>query len=472
MEETQIAFSGVEGCLAALGRGELSSRELVELFLRRIERFDPTLNAFRVVFWERALLEAEQADSRRQAGEQRPLLGLPIAVKEDIDVAGEVTTFGTRAATEPAAADAEIVRRLRAAGAILIGKTNVPELCAVPWTESPTYGATRNPWNLDRTPGGSSGGSAAAVAAGLVPAALGSDGGGSIRFPAAYCHLFGLKGQRNRLPLAPHLDACQGLTVNGCLTRTVGDTAILYDVLAHGPADPGVAPLAPLALRQAAANQPKPLRIGVAKNLPPTAIVKLHAENERALEELAAVLEESGHRVESCELPHRLLAPPLEFSIRFLRGVRDDGVKLERPELLERRLRTMLRVAGLLGDRPVRWARGREERYRRQMNSPFERFDLLLTPVTPAPPPPVGRCDGRGWLYTTNFAAATVPYAAPWNVTGQPACAIPAGLDSEGVPRSVQLVAPPEREDLLVAIAASLEATRRWSKLRPSGFEL
>ncbi|MGC2373613.1 MAG: amidase family protein, partial [Solirubrobacteraceae bacterium] len=167
MDATDLAFTGIARQAELVAAGEVSSRELVELYLERIERFDGQLNAFRVVLAERALLEADQADARRGAGGERPLLGVPIAVKDDIDVAGELTALGTNAHSGvPASADAEVVRRLREAGAIVIGKTNVPELCIWPFTETPTFGATRNPWDLQRAPGGSSGGSGAAVAAG------------------------------------------------------------------------------------------------------------------------------------------------------------------------------------------------------------------------------------------------------------------------------------------------------------------
>src|SRR6185312_2398006 len=179
--DADLAFAGLARHAELIAAGEVSSRELVELFLARIDRYDPVLNAFRAVYAERARAEADQADGRRGAGERRPLLGVPVAIKDDIDIAGEVTGMGTDAATEPAAADAEVVRRIRAAGAIVLGKTHVPELASTPFTESPTFGVTRNPWDLQRTPGGSSGGSAAGVAAGLASAALGSDGAGSVR---------------------------------------------------------------------------------------------------------------------------------------------------------------------------------------------------------------------------------------------------------------------------------------------------
>ena len=475
MLTADIAYAGITRQLQLLGRGEITARELVELYLARIERYDPLLNAFRVVRPERALLEADQADARRRAGgegeQARPLLGVPVAVKDDIDVAGEVTAFGTRANERPAAADAEIVRRLRAAGAIVIGKTSVPELCAVPWTESPTYGATRNPWSREHTPGGSSGGSAAAVAAGLVAAALGSDGGGSIRFPASYCLLFGLKSQRGRLPLAPHLDACQGLSVNGALTRSVADTALLYDVLAEGPPDPGMRALAPTSLQEALRSGTSSLRIGVARNLPPSPLAKLDPEHERALEETAQLLGSLGHEVAECRLAHGPIAPELDFTVRFLRGMRDDALALEHPERLERRLRQTIALAGAFGGPVIGWARAQEERYAQRINAPFERFDLLLTPVTPKPPPPIARCEGHSFLYTLAFAAATVPYAAPWNVTGQPAAALPVGLSERGLPLSVQLVSPPEGEAKIIALAAQIQAARDWTDARPPGFE-
>src|SRR6185312_8875084 len=160
--------------------------------------------------------------------------GVPIAVKDDVDVAGEVTTMGTAAHGGPKDGDAEVVRRLRDAGAVILGKTTASELCIWPFTETLTFGATRNPWDLSRTPGGSSGGSAAAVAAGLAPLALGSDGGGSIRIPSTWCGLFGIKPQRDRVPLAPHDGAWCGLSVNGPIARTLGDAALFMDVTAPG----------------------------------------------------------------------------------------------------------------------------------------------------------------------------------------------------------------------------------------------
>src|ERR1700750_2217622 len=209
MDATDLAYAGEARQARLIAAGEVSARDVVTATLDRIERLVPQLNAYRVVFAERALAEADAADARRRARDAPPLLGVPVAIKDDTDVAGEATARGTEASDlTPRARDAEVVRRLRAAGAIVIGKTNVPELMIWPFTETPAYGITRNPWGLDRTPGGSSGGppggssgaSGAAAAAGLCGAALGTDGAGSIRIPAAFCGVFGLKPETGRVP--------------------------------------------------------------------------------------------------------------------------------------------------------------------------------------------------------------------------------------------------------------------------------
>jgi amidase len=216
MDATELAYAGIARQAEVIADGEVSSRELVELYLGRIARLDARLNAFRVVWGERALEDADEADRRRAAGERAHLLGVPVAVKDVSDVAGDVTGFGTGGFDRPAPADSEILARLRAAGAVPIGKLNLPELAIYGFTESRTWGATRNPWDPGRTPGGSSGGSGAAVAAGLVGAATGSDGAGSIRIPAANCGIFGLKPQRGRISLAPLSEHWHGMSVNGC----------------------------------------------------------------------------------------------------------------------------------------------------------------------------------------------------------------------------------------------------------------
>jgi len=239
-----LAFAGVARQAALIRAGDVSARELTELYLERIERLDPLLRSYRVVLADAALAAADAADHRRADG---ALNGVPIAIKDDTDVAGQVTGRGSLAHGGPAAEDAEVVRRLRAAGAVMLGKTHVPELEAMASTESLAFGATHNPWDLARTPGGSSGGSAAAVAAGLAAAALGTDGAGSIRIPAGCCGIYGLKPQRDRLPMA---DNRRGMAVSGALTRGVLDTALFLDAAGDpGPAFADAARRAPGRLR-------------------------------------------------------------------------------------------------------------------------------------------------------------------------------------------------------------------------------
>ena len=234
MDATDLCYAGAAEQARLVAAGEVSARELVEASLDRIWQADPQLNAFRVVLAHRALTEADQADARRGAGDRRPLLGVPVAIKDDTDVAGEVTAWGSLSHGGPRERDADVVRALREAGAIVIGKTHVPELTIFPFTESLAFGATRNPWSLDHTPGGSSGGAGAAVATGMVGAALGSDGGGSIRIPAAFCGLFGIKPQRDRISLGPQREIWHGLGVYGPLARRVADAALFLEVGAGG----------------------------------------------------------------------------------------------------------------------------------------------------------------------------------------------------------------------------------------------
>jgi amidase len=233
-----LVFAGVIRQRELLSAGLLRVRDLVGVFLDRIERQNSRLNAFVSLRRDAALREADEAQRSLDCGDARPLLGIPFAVKDEHDLAGEVTSYGTGATSRVAECDSEIVRVLRKAGAIPVGKTTLPELGMHPFTESVTWGVTRNPWNASRTPGGSSGGSAAAVAAGLVSFATAGDGGGSIRIPASCCNLFGLKVQRGRVSMGPHPESAGRLSVPGVLTLGVADTALLYDLLAEEFARP------------------------------------------------------------------------------------------------------------------------------------------------------------------------------------------------------------------------------------------
>ncbi len=300
-----MSTSGLGEQAELLASGEASSRELVELALERIERSQPALNAFRCVRAEEALKEADEADRRLRAGERAPLLGVPVAVKDDTDVAGQTTAFGCAGEFAPKTEDAEAVRRLKAAGMPIVGKTTTPELGQWPITESPSFGITRNPWSLEHTPGGSSGGSAAAVAAGVVGGALGSDGLGSIRVPAAWTHLVGIKPQRGRVSTWPYVDAFHGLACLGPLARTVEDAALLLDAVAgNHPLDrdrppPPVEPFGAAARR---ADPGRRLRVALSFKIPYAPVPRrLDAEVRAAVEGLGEALVRLGHEVEHAE---------------------------------------------------------------------------------------------------------------------------------------------------------------------------
>jgi len=470
MDPADLAYAGIARQAELIRDGEVSSVELVGVYLERIARLNPVLNAFRSVLDERVRLEAEQADARRAGGDRRPLLGVPIAVKDDIDLAGEPTRWGTNGNDRPVEKDAEVVRRLREAGAVMIGKTNVPELTIWPFTETATWGATRNPWDLQRTPGGSSGGSGSAVAAGLVGAALGSDGAGSIRIPAAWCGLFGLKPQRGRVSVAPRSRAWHGLSVNGVLSRRVADTALFHDV-ASGTTevDEDRAPAPEGTFSEAASRSPGRLRIAYSSKLPPGTISKIDPDERRAFEQTVELLRTLGHELVERDPAYGADGIP-SVIVRYLKGIHDDLQTLEHPERTERRTRGMARLGGLIPDAALQWSLANERSLAGRLNEVLVDHDVLMTPATATVPPRIGALEGRGAVWTLNAVAGMVPFNGVWNVTGQPAAAVPAGFGADGLPRSVQLVGREGDETTLLSLSAQLEAERRWEDERPPGF--
>ncbi|MFF1463339.1 amidase [Streptomyces sp. NPDC058330] len=471
--DSPAAPPGLADSARLLADGTTTSSALVGAALSRIEAGRDGLNAFRHLRADAALAEAAEADRRLAAGERLPLLGVPVAVKDDTDVAGMPTYFGCDGTLPPATADSEAVRRLRAAGAVVVGKTNSCELGQWAFTEGPAFGATRNPWNTAHTPGGSSGGSAAAVAAGLVPAALGSDGAGSIRIPAAWTHLVGIKPQRGRISVHPYSDAFQGLTVNGPLARTVADAALLLDAAAGPhPDDPHRPPA--VDARAAARRDPGRLRIGLALR-PPLTLTRTapHPEVARAVTALAEALARLGHHVEEARPRYGLIG--LAFVPRATAGIAELAAAHPEPGLLDPRTRSALRTGTRLGGRIVRAARAREVRQHRRIGAFFDQgparsgggYDVLLTPTTAAPPPRIGAHDDLNAWRTDLAMTAACPYAWPWNVLGWPGVNVPAGFTRDGLPVGAQLLGPSRSEARLVSLAAQLEADRRWYEHRP-----
>jgi amidase len=454
MNATDLAFAGAARQVELIRSREVSARELTETYLQRIGRYDGDLNAYRVTFDERALAEADQADARAKAGDRRPLLGVPIAIKDDMDVAGERTALGGDANGDPVTADGEVVRRLRTAGAVLLGKTSVPELTITPWTESPTFGYTRNPWDRQRTSGGSSGGSGTAVAAGLCGAALGSDGAGSIRIPAGCCGLFGMKAQNGSVPTAPFVEPWTGMSTWGPISRRVADSALFYDAIKDG--GPSFA--------EAAAREPGRLRIAVSVRTPPLAGIQADEEQLGAVHAVAARLRDLGHEVVDHELeyPPALIANVLA---RYLRGIADAGRAVPHPERLSRRARGYVRIGGAI-------PRSAVERAKASSADDGARywpagFDLVLTPMFTRRPPRVGRYEGRSAPIVLNASVRFVPFSGVHNHTGQPAASLPAGFTPDGFPLAAQMIAPAHGEPTLLAVAAQLEAASGWADRRP-----
>jgi aspartyl-tRNA(Asn)/glutamyl-tRNA(Gln) amidotransferase subunit A len=442
-------------------RRALSPVELLEATLDRIDARNEALNAFVLLREREALLaEARAAADRIARGEGRPLEGVPLGVKDLEDVEGLVTTYGSVPFRDHVAPwDSIQVARLRAAGCIVIGKTNAPEFGWTALTKNLIFGETRNPWNLERTPGGSSGGSSAAIAGGLVPLATASDGGGSVRLPATFTGCFGLKPSLGRIPHGPetHWVTVQTAT-HGPLSRTVEDAALHLDlVCGPHPLDPLSLPAPGFSYRERLRELPKGLRIGFSPDLG-YAVVQHDVADVVA--EAAVVFERLGHTVEL------LKGGPPEMGRDWgMVNVFDTLARLHHllPEHEHEFGRTFL--AGVKQGRhmtPERWeaAQRRREELSRWCAEIFSRFDLLLTPTAPYDPPPARgpfptEIDGKR-LADTSVASFTIPFNLSWH----PAGTVRAGFSKAGLPVGLQIVAPRHRDDLVLQAAFAFEATR------------
>jgi amidase len=455
-DEAEVAFAGVTGQAKLLTAGRLTSADLVDRLLRRIERWQPRLNAFRVVLAEDARAAARAADAARAAGDTRPLLGVPIAIKDNVAVAGQSALMGTGSLEPVNDNDDLLVAGLKAAGLVVMGLTNLPELAMWAATESAHHGITRNPWDPDRAPGGSSGGSAVAVAAGMVPAAHATDGLGSIRIPASSCGLVGLKPTHGLVPLGSDPDHWCGLSHAGFLTRSVEDTAMLLDAVIDP--DPGF---------RAALGAPVPLRVAVSTK--PSTPTKVHPDVRRVVEETADRLRDLAHHVVRRDPPYRAVLANAN-TVRYLAGVAKDLSHLTDPTATERRTRVLARMGRAFPARTVSWARRTGEGFgERVVRGLFADVDVLLTPTVPLLPVRAGSIVGRGLSGTLPRMLPRAAMTGPWNACGLPALSIPVGVSDEGLPIGVQLVGPPGSDATLLTLAAALERSVGWTARRPSG---
>lgn len=462
----------------AVRRGECTAAELVDAALRRVEELDPQLNA---------VIHRLDDKARRQVEDglpDGPFRGVPMVLKDlTVHSAGDPFHEGMRFLrelgwTEPD--DSYLVAKLRAAGFVFVGRTNVPEMGLFPTTEPEAYGPTRNPWDTSRSPGGSSGGTAAAVAARLVAVGHGNDGGGSIRIPAGVCGLFGLKPSRGRVSPGPEYgQVWEGLSADHVLSRSVRDSAALLDVLAGPmPGDPYVAPPPDRPFAVAAAAPPGPLRVGVLAH-DPTGTVIVHDECATAVRSTATLLSELGHHVEEAA-PLGLDDP--EFTANFITVYAGFA-----EWCLEDTARRTGRTVDQAGCEAALWAlaemskatsAGRYvlavqglHRFARAVRSFWEvdGYDLLLTPTIPELPLVLGqfRSTAEEPLVPVFRSAAVVPFTAPFNVTGQPAASLPMHWSEEGLPVGVQLVGGYGHEDVVLSVSAQLEQARPWADRRP-----
>jgi len=455
MDLDELLWAGADAQAVALRDGAVSAPDLLEAVLARLDAVNPTLNAFRVVYADAARAQAADAQRRLDAGERTPLLGVPVAIKDDLDVAGDVTAMGGRPQFEPAAEDAPAVARLRTAGAVLVGHTNTPDRCLWPFTETLSNGATRNPWHLDHTPGGSSGGSAAAVAAGVVGVATGSDGGGSVRIPANFCGLFGLKTTRDLIHMGDE-EHWHGLAGIGPLGRRVADAAAMLDVIADEPGG----------YRAAVDAEPGRLRIALSWRTPvgPAIIEK---QRKQAVRDMADRLRGLGHDVVEAEPPLGVKPTP-QFMTRYLRGVADDVAALPHPEWLEPRTRRIAALGRRVPDATLARARAAEAGLHESMAGFFGEFDAILQPGWTGRQPRIGRFHSAGASHTLGVVSQGIAFFPTWNVLGYPVAALPVGFDDVGLPMGVQVIGPALSEALLLSLAGQYERSYPWAGRRPA----
>ncbi len=447
---------------------DLSPVELMEETLNRIEAVNPDINAFVALRADQAMAEAQAMADRIVKGERPgPLAGIPIGVKDLEDVKGMVTSFGSVPFKDNLAQqDSVQVSRLTSAGAIVVGKTNTPEFGFTGFTKNRLFGVTRNPWNRERTPGGSSGGSAAAVASGMVPLATGSDAGGSIRIPACYSGCFGFKPSNGRIPLAPvYLLYMSGVWTVGPLSRTVKDAALYLDCVAgYHPADPGSLPPPGISYLESLNNPDKPLKIGFSPTL---GYARIQHDIMALVEDAVRQFENMGHNVEMWdgEIPEVGQAWSELTSCDIYAQVHEDLEKF-RPEFGKTLVMSLDHVKTMSLDNHIKNQKIRSD-LNRALWKFFERFDLLLTPTMPteafsAKGPPPKEIDGHPIPLL-----GAVAFTYPFNLSGHPAATVRVGLTDTGLPAGLQIVGPRHRDDLVIKAAYAYEQACPWNDQWP-----
>jgi amidase len=453
--------------------GEVSARELVEVSLERIEELNPALNAFAQVDAERALATADAV----RPGDERPFAGVPTAIKNNRPAEGLRLTYGCRLMAENECHyDHNVTRRLKDAGFIVVGTTTLPEYGILPVSEARIFGPTRNPWDLGRTPGGSSGGAAAAVASGMLPVAHGNDGGGSIRIPAACCGLVGLKPARGRISSAPELGDSP-LVVDGMLTRSVADTAAILDVLAgYEPGDASWAPPPAELFARLAAQAPGRLRIA-ATTLPPTPDATLDPTCAQAVAEASELLRSLGHEVEEVDPPWQVDGLSelfgVVFSTHIALSIAYSGMVAGREPTADEMEPMSWAIFSMIGKLSAVEGLGADVRlqaFARRLVAFLEPYDALLTPALAERPLPIGTLDtgAPDPMSTFTRSGLFTPFTPVFNASGQPAISLPLFQGEDGLPLGVQLVGRPAGEGTLLALSAQLEDAVRWAGRRPA----
>jgi amidase len=471
VSDSNLMFRPATELAQMVHSGEISARELVETSLERIEELNPGLNAFVEVDGERALATADAI----APGDERPFAGVPVAIKNNRPVQGLRLTYGCSLMSDYVCDyDHNVTRRLKDAGFVIVGTTTLPEYGILPTSEARLFGPTRNPWDRERTPGGSSGGAAAAVTAGMVPVAHGNDGGGSVRIPAACCGLVGLKPTRGRISSAPELGD-SSLGIDGMLTRTVADTAAILDVLAgyeSGDATWAPPPSEPFAA--SVARPPGRLRIA-ATTLPPIPDAVVDPMCERAVGDAAELLRSLGHEVEEVTPPWQIeglselfgavFSVHISLSIAYSGMVAGREPTAEDMEPMSWAIYSMVKKLGAVESMA---AVVQLQSHTRRLVNFLEPYDALLTPALAERPLPLGTLDTAAEepLSTFTRSGLFTPFTPVFNASGQPGISVPLYHGEDGLPLGVQLVGRPAGEGGLLALAAQLEEAQPWAERR------